>query len=73
MTKGCIQSYESDYYGTFSLVAKINFGRFFLAMVSICHWPLHHPDFENAFLHGDLEKETYIEQPLGFVAQRSLV
>jgi hypothetical protein len=31
--------------------------------------PLYHLDAKNIFLHGDLLKEVYIEQPLGFVAQ----
>jgi len=30
--------------------------------------PLYQLDFKNIFRNGDLQKETYIEQPLGFVA-----
>jgi len=37
--------------------------------VVICHWPLHQLDIKNVFLHGDLEEEIDMEQPLGFVAQ----
>ena len=38
-------------------------------MATMCSWPLYQLDIKNVFLHGDLAKEVYMEQPLSFVAQ----
>ena len=63
------QQYGSDYYNTFSPVAKIASVRLLLSLAAMRSWPLFQLDIKNVFLHGDLIKKVYMEQSLGFVAQ----
>ncbi|WRX19899.1 Reverse transcriptase [Theobroma cacao] len=69
VAKRYAQTYGVDYFDTFSLVAKLTSVRLFMSMAATYDWPLHQLDIKNAFLHGDLQEEVYMEQPPEFVTQ----
>jgi histone deacetylase 1/2 len=66
VAKGFKQRYGLDYEDTFSLVVKIATIRTVLSIYVSQGWSLWQLDDKNAFLHGVLEEEVYIRQPLGF-------
>ncbi|XP_070049685.1 uncharacterized protein [Nicotiana tomentosiformis] len=69
VAKGYTQIFGLYYSDTFSPMAKVSSVRLFLSMVAVRYWPLYQMDIKNAFLHGDLEDEVYMEQPPSFIAQ----
>ena len=72
VAKGYAQTYGLDYSETFSLVAKLTSVRLFISLAATYDWPLHQVDVKNAFLHGNLQQEVYMEQPLRFVCSREV-
>ena len=40
-----------------------------ISLVATYRWPLRQLDIKDAFFHGVLEEDVYMEQPLDFVAQ----
>jgi hypothetical protein len=60
VAKGFEQQVGIDYTETLATI------RLLLALAMTCHWPIRQLDISNAFLHGSLTEEVYIEQPRGF-------
>ncbi|RVW96856.1 Retrovirus-related Pol polyprotein from transposon RE1 [Vitis vinifera] len=54
---------------TFALVAKMNTVRVLLSITTKMDWALQQLYVKNAFLHGDLEEEVFMELPPGFEDQ----
>ena len=71
VAKGYMQTYDVDYLETFSPVAHLNFVWILLSVAVSHSWPLYQLNIKNAFLHGDLKEEVYMEQPLGYVVASS--
>ncbi|GJT07932.1 putative RNA-directed DNA polymerase [Tanacetum coccineum] len=66
LAKGHTQTYGIDYSKTFSPVAKIKTIGVLISIAANKGWPLHQFDVKNAFLHGELKEEIYMEAPRGF-------
>jgi hypothetical protein len=66
VAKGYTQRYGVDYIETFAPIAKLNTVRVLLSLVANFGWDLQEFDVKNAFLHGDLKEEIYMEIPPGY-------
>ena len=67
VAKGFLQQYGLDYGETFSPIVKLATVRIILALAVQNHWSLKQLDVSNAFLHGILQEEFFMSQPLGYV------
>ena len=66
LAKGYTQTYGVHYQETFAPIAKMNTVRILLSLVTHYNWQLLQYDVKNAFLHGDLDEEIYMNSPPGF-------
>ena len=61
VAKGYAQTYGIDIKETFSPIAKMATIRAVIALAASKGWILHQMDVKNAFLHGDLREEVYMD------------
>lgn len=66
VAKGFHQQEGHDYFETFSPVVKSTTIQIILSIVSSKNWTLRQLDMQNAFLHGDLQEDVFMLQPLDF-------
>ena len=67
VTKGCAQQYGLDYTEVFASIVRLDIIRIILAIATQYGWIVFHLDVKNAFLHGELKEDIYVQQPTGFV------
>ena len=69
VAKGYTQKEGIDYFDTYSLVTRLTTIRILITMASIHKLIVHQMDVKTAFLNGDLDEESYMDQLEGFIVQ----
>lgn len=71
VAKGHTHTYGVDYFETFSPVAKIDTIQVLFSIAANQDWPLYQLNVKNAFLHGKIEEEVYMQALSGFSQEYS--
>jgi hypothetical protein len=66
VAKGFHQQFGVNYEETYSPVIKPTTVRTVLSIAISAGWKIHQIDIQNAFLHGTLSEEVFMQQPPGF-------
>ena len=73
VAKGFTQTYGIDYGETFAPVVRFETIRYLMAFAVQNKLEIHNIDVKTAFLNGELDETIYMEQPEGFIKDRSQV
>ena len=73
VAKGFTQKYSLDYFETFSSVIKMSIVRCLISYAASQHWNIFQLDVNNAFLHGFLHEEVYMNVPDGIEAPKGTI
>jgi len=69
VARGFSQKEGVDYDEILAPVARYTTIHLIIALAASQGWSLHQMDVKNAFLHGSLKEEVYVEHPKGFEVQ----
>nr|GFA71896.1 putative ribonuclease H-like domain-containing protein [Tanacetum cinerariifolium] len=72
VAQGHRQEEGIDYDEVFAPMARIETIRIFLAFASYIGFIVYQMDVKSAFLHGKIDEEVYVSQPLGFIDPKFL-
>jgi hypothetical protein len=61
VAKGYAQTHGIDYEETFAPLAKMATMRVVITVAASRGWVLHQMDVKDAFLHGELQEEVYLD------------
>ncbi|PHT74157.1 hypothetical protein T459_21434 [Capsicum annuum] len=70
VVKGFKQKEGLDYFDTYSSVTRITLIRMLITLAAVYGLEIHQMGVKTAFLNGELEEESYMEEPQGFVVPR---
>ncbi|KAK8921706.1 hypothetical protein KSP39_PZI020254 [Platanthera zijinensis] len=69
VARGFSQQYGEDYEETFSPVAKMTSVWVVIALAACQGWKMRQLDVKNVFLYGEIDKDIFMVQPLGYVSE----
>lgn len=67
VVKAFVWTYDTNYFETFSHIARLNSIHVIFYIAGNQQWPMVQLDVRNVFLYGDLKKMVNMEQPSGML------